>query len=83
MHVKNHLDNRNKSYNPCEAPRQAFMGKLCQKSAFWKADFREKKHFNEPEGSRSMTFIHNVNLDMIKIITEGNFIYFIIAIKNK
>ena len=42
IHVKNHLDNRNKSYNPSEASGQAFSGKRWQKSAFWKADFREK-----------------------------------------
>ena len=41
IHVKNYLDNRNKSYNPCEAP--GFGGKLQQKSAFWKAAFWEKK----------------------------------------
>ena len=39
----NYLDNRNKSYNSCETPRQAFRGKLWQTSSFWKAAFREKK----------------------------------------
>ena len=42
-HVKIHLDNRTKSYNPCEALVEAFRGKLWQKYAFWKADFRERK----------------------------------------
>ena len=35
------------------------------------------------EGSRSMTFTHNVDKDMIKIIAERKFIYFIIAIFEK
>ena len=28
---KKHLDNKNKSYNPCEAPGQALRGKLWKK----------------------------------------------------
>ena len=47
MHVKNHLDNRNKSCNTCEAPGQAFRGKPWQKLVFWKADFQEKKTTNQ------------------------------------
>ena len=52
--LKDHLDNRNKSYNPCKASGQAFRCKRWQKSAFWKADFREKN--KSMEGSRRMTF---------------------------
>ena len=36
---------------------------------------------NKPMGgSRSIKLTHNVDLDMIKIIDEGNLIYFVIAI---
>ena len=48
------------------------------KSVFWRPDFREKNQMNA-ESSKKMTFAHNLDLDMIKITVEGNFIYFIIA----
>ena len=41
------LDNRNKSYNPCEEHGKPFRGKLWEKSVFWKGDFQEKKLINE------------------------------------
>ena len=46
IHVKSHLDNKNKSYNPREATWAGFQGKLWQKSAFWKTDVQEKKQIN-------------------------------------
>ena len=47
LHVKNHLDNRKKSYNPYETPGKAFRGKVWLKSAFRKADFWEKTPPNQ------------------------------------
>ena len=59
IHVKIHIDNRNKSYSTYEALGNVFMGKLWQKSAFWKADFQVKKQIIG--GSRSMKFTPSVN----------------------
>ena len=59
IHVRNHLNNRNKSYNPCEAPVQAFRAKTLAKICIWESfTFVRKK--KSMEGSRSMTFTHNV-----------------------
>ena len=60
IHVKSHLDNIHKLYNPCEVPGQAFRDKYWQKSVFWKADFHQKKQING-RYSRSRKFTYNVD----------------------
>ena len=69
IHVKIHLDNRDKSHNPGEEPPEAFRGDFQQKSAFQTADFWEKN--KSMEGSKSIKFIHTVDQDMIKSIDDG------------